>query len=97
MKMLGAWVRLADGRKGHVAGATIDGYTIVIDGRIVTALPKDVTAIPAPYSPPIPEPERTAQRPIQTSHEEPPPVQRVEIPPGVSVMRNGAVGVTYAQ
>jgi hypothetical protein len=72
MKLLGTFVRLADGREGHVAGSTIDGYTIVVDGRIVTALPKDVTAIPAPYSPPIPEPVRTAQRPIKTSHEEPP-------------------------
>jgi hypothetical protein len=83
MKMLGKHVRLADGREGHVAGSTIDGYTIVIDGRIVIAAPKDVTAIPTPAAPDLPPPQRTAQQPIQTSHE---PPARVENPNRLSVL-----------
>jgi hypothetical protein len=71
MKMLGKYVRLADGREGHVAGSGIDGLTVIVDGRIVMVLPKDVTAIPPPAAAEHPEPVRTA-RPIATSHEPPP-------------------------
>jgi hypothetical protein len=71
MKLLGKWVRLADGREGHVAGATIDGYTVVIDGRIITAKASEVTAIPPPPAAAHPEPVRTAG-PIRTNHEDMP-------------------------
>jgi hypothetical protein len=86
MKLLGKWVRLADGRTGHVAGSTLDGYTVVIDGKIVIA--KDVTAIPPPAAAEHPQPQRTAQRPIATSHEPPPPAI-VQNPHGLPVLVSG--------
>jgi hypothetical protein len=85
MKKLGKWVCLANGKVGHIVGETIDGLTVVVDGRIVHALPKDVTVIPPPVAPEPPQPQRTVQN-FQTSHE---PPARVEIPPGGSVMRDG--------
>jgi hypothetical protein len=70
MKILGVWVRLPDGREGHVAASGIDGLVVIVQGRMVTVKPSDATVIPVP--PPLaadlPEPVRTAQRPIQTHH-----------------------------
>jgi hypothetical protein len=82
IKSLGTWVRLADGKVGHIAGATIDGYSVIVDGRIVTT--KDVTPIPSPAAAEHPEPVRTPQRPIQTSHE-PIPFPNRPSPRGVLV------------
>jgi hypothetical protein len=84
LKSLGTWVRLPDGRVGHVAGMTLDGVAVIIDGRLITAAAKDLTAIDPPAAE-HPEPVRT-QAPIKTCHDE---AEVVVIPPGVSVMRNG--------
>jgi hypothetical protein len=86
LKALGTWVRLPDGRSGHIAGATIGGLTVIVDGRIVIAAAKDVTAIATPAGLPLPEPVRT-QAPIQTHHplEEP---QFPSRPQGLSVLVN---------
>jgi hypothetical protein len=66
MKLHNKHVRLADGREGVVVASGLDGLVIVADGRIVNALPKDVTVIPTPTE--HPEPVRTAQAPIKTHH-----------------------------
>jgi hypothetical protein len=84
----GAHVRLPDGKVGHIVGHTLDGVSVVADGRLVHALPKDVTEIPAPHSPPIPEPQRSANAPIQTSHE-PPPAQVIANPNRLPVLVSG--------
>jgi hypothetical protein len=88
MKLLGKWVRLPDGREGHIAGATIDGYTVVIDGRIVTA--KDVTPIAPPAATEHPEPIRT-QAPIVTHHplDEELPAQVIANPLNMAVLVDG--------
>jgi hypothetical protein len=83
LKMLGTWVRLADGRTGHVAASGIDGLVVIVDGRMVTA--KDVTPIAPPAAVAHPDPQRSAQRPIQTSHEPNPFPNR---PQGLSVLVN---------
>jgi hypothetical protein len=70
LKSLGTWVRLPDGRTGHVVASGIDGLAVQIDGRLVTVKPSDVTPIDPPAAE-YPEPQRSAQAPIQTSHEEP--------------------------
>jgi hypothetical protein len=84
LKMLGSWVRLLDGREGFVAGSTLDGLTVVVEGKIVVA--KDVTAIPGPTPTEHPEPQRSAQPAIKTCHAE---ADIVVIPPGMSVLQNG--------
>jgi hypothetical protein len=82
----GTHVRLSDGRTGFVCGSGIDGLTVHLDeGRITHALASTVTVIPAPAAPDLPEPVRTPQRLIQTSHEMP-PAARVVIPPGMTVL-----------
>jgi hypothetical protein len=86
IKLLGTHVRLSDGRTGHVAGSTIDGLSVVVDGRMVIAAAQDVTPIPPPAAADPPPPHRTAQASIKTCHDE---TDIVVIPPGVSVMRNG--------
>jgi hypothetical protein len=68
LKMLGSWVCLPDGSEGHIAGATLDGLTIVVDGRMVIAAAKDVTPIAPPAAAAHPEPQRTVQAPIKTHH-----------------------------
>jgi hypothetical protein len=83
MKLHNAWVRLPDGREGTVVASGLDGLTIVTEGRIVHAANATVTVIPAPAAPPLPEPVRTAQAAIQTSHE---PPARVENPNRLSVL-----------
>jgi hypothetical protein len=82
LKMLGAWVRLPDGREGHIAGSGLDGLTVIVDGRIVHAANATVTVIPAPAAAEHPQPQRAAQN-FQTSHEPPP---RVENPNRLSVL-----------
>jgi hypothetical protein len=83
LKMHGAHVRLADGRTGFVCGSGIDGLTVHLDeGRIVHAGNATVTVIPAPVAAEHPQPVRSAQRPIQTSHEPP----RVENPNRLSIL-----------
>jgi hypothetical protein len=66
LKMLGTWVRLPDGRSGHVAGMTLDGLSVIIDGRIVMVSMKDVTPIAPPPPAEHPEPVRAPQAPIKT-------------------------------
>jgi hypothetical protein len=70
MKLHNKHVRLPDGREGYVAGSGLDGLTVIVDGRIVNVLPKDVTVIPPPAAAEHPQPVRTAQRAIQTHHDE---------------------------
>jgi hypothetical protein len=69
MKLHNKHVKLPDGREGYVAGSGLDGLTVIVDGRIVHVLPKDVTVISPPAAAEHPQPVRTAQPPIQTSHE----------------------------
>jgi hypothetical protein len=89
MKLHNAHVRLADGREGVVVASGLDGLTVIVDGRIVQAANSTVTVIPAPAAPDLPPPQRTAQRPIQTSHEEPPRVQVIANPYGLPVLVDG--------
>jgi hypothetical protein len=85
LKMLGSWVRLPDGREGHIAGSGLDGLVIVSEGKIVHALPKDVT----PISPP-PSTLSPYARPIQTHHTaDDMPAQRIADPFGMSVLVSG--------
>jgi hypothetical protein len=83
MKLHDKHVRLADGREGVVVASGLDGLVIVVDGRIAHAREKDVTVIPTPAAPPLPEPIRTA-KPMQTSHE--PPIPFPSRPQGLSVL-----------
>jgi hypothetical protein len=86
LKSLGSWVRLPDGRTGHIAGSGIDGLSVIVDGRIVITAANDVTAIATPAAA-HPELVRVPQRPIQTHHtaEEP---QFPSRPQGLSVLVN---------
>jgi hypothetical protein len=83
LKLLGSWVRLPDGREGHIASFGIDGVSVQIGGRLVTAAAADLTAVEPPAAAPFPEPVRT-QAPIKTCHAETDVVVH-----GVSVMRDG--------
>jgi hypothetical protein len=85
MKLHNKHVRLPDGREGYVAGSGLDGLTVIVDGRIVHVHASAVTVIPGPAAAADPEPVRTPQRPIQTSHEEP---QFPSRPRGLSVLVN---------
>jgi hypothetical protein len=55
LNLLGSWVRLPDGRSGHVAASGIDGLVVIVDGQMVTVKPSEVTAIPAPTAAEHPE------------------------------------------
>jgi hypothetical protein len=89
MKMHGAYVRLVDGREGFVVASGLDGLTIhTTEGRVAHAAASTVTAIPTPVAPDPPQPQRSTQRPIQTSHETP-PVQRIANPLNMPVLVSG--------